>query len=534
MKKLLKYTIATAITLVILFSIAFTQKKMDSQIKDHELFFTGQIDNAPPMVVFTTMALGSFRGLVADLLWLRAASLQESKNYYEMAQLASWITKLQPRFATATAYLAWNMAYNISVTCSLWEDRWYWVWEGIRLIRDEALLYNPDDQRLYWELAVIFQQKMGNVLDNASYYYKSRLAAEMGQVLTPNPNWEMMRTMPKTKDEFMKRYPEGDDLWKDLRAEGIKDYDDLKTKFQTKGFLPNEVIAKLGNDRALKLDTAMRNIWLYEKYRLDSAIIYDLNKEYGDIDWRLPEAQAIYWASEGIRRTGRHNMQCARIIATSLQAMTVGGRVIWMKRELDQTPMLILEPNLDLIKSACRTYDWAREEANNLESFRTGKINYMKTGVLHLYNFNRRKDAEEVFEMLKETDNTVKYGSLEEFVDAELKEKLESATFKEINDIVMAYIRTALINYLNEDEEGVRNYELRAMKVWNDYQNGITGKKEKIRRGLAPYPTIRNQVVKQFLAEIEQSNPAAAATLRAKLQTQAAEREAEKAAEEKK
>ena len=259
-----------------------------------------------------------------------------------------------------------------------------------------------------------------------------------------------------------------------------------------------------------------------------------MNKKYGDIDWRLPEAQAIYWASEGLRRTGRHDMQCSRIIATSLQAMTVGGRVIWRKNELDQTPMLMMEPNLDLIKSACRTYDWAYDEANNLESFRTGKINYMKTGVLHLYNFNRRKDAVEVFEMLKKDDNTVKYGTLEEFVDKELKEKLESATFKEITDIIMAYIRSALLNYLYEDEEAARSYELRAMKVWNDYQNGITGKKEEIRRGLAPYPTIRNQVFKQFLNEIEKTDPAAAATLRAKLQTQAAEREAEKSSEEKK
>ena len=56
-------------------------------IRQHDLFFTGQINNAPPLVSFTTMALGSFRGLIADLLWLRAASLQQDKNYFEMVQL---------------------------------------------------------------------------------------------------------------------------------------------------------------------------------------------------------------------------------------------------------------------------------------------------------------------------------------------------------------------------------------------------------------------------------------------------------------
>ena len=33
---------------------------------------TAIADNAPPVVAFTTVALGSFRGLVADFLWLRS------------------------------------------------------------------------------------------------------------------------------------------------------------------------------------------------------------------------------------------------------------------------------------------------------------------------------------------------------------------------------------------------------------------------------------------------------------------------------
>ena len=105
-----KYMIALAVSAMLIFGISATQRKLDTMIRQHDLFFTGQINNAPPLVAFTTMALGSFRGLVADLLWLRATGLQEDKNYFEMVQLASWITKLQPRFAGATAYLAWNMA----------------------------------------------------------------------------------------------------------------------------------------------------------------------------------------------------------------------------------------------------------------------------------------------------------------------------------------------------------------------------------------------------------------------------------------
>ena len=110
------YFVLVLVTLVLLFGINRIENRLDSQVAEHNLRFTGQIKNAPPVVVFTTVALGSFRGLVADLLWLRAGALQEKGNYFEMVQLARWITDLQPTFSGATAYLAWNMAYNISAT----------------------------------------------------------------------------------------------------------------------------------------------------------------------------------------------------------------------------------------------------------------------------------------------------------------------------------------------------------------------------------------------------------------------------------
>ena len=110
------FTVLAAVTLVLLLGVNRFEKRLDAQVAEHKLRFTGEIRNAPPMVIFTTVALGSFRGIVADLLWLRAGALQEKGNYFEMVQLARWITDLQPTFSGATAYLAWNMAYNISVT----------------------------------------------------------------------------------------------------------------------------------------------------------------------------------------------------------------------------------------------------------------------------------------------------------------------------------------------------------------------------------------------------------------------------------
>ncbi len=73
------------------------------------------LENAPPVLAFTTVALGGFRGLISNALWMRATDLQDEDKFFEMAQLADWITKLEPHFVQVWLVQAWNMAYNISV-----------------------------------------------------------------------------------------------------------------------------------------------------------------------------------------------------------------------------------------------------------------------------------------------------------------------------------------------------------------------------------------------------------------------------------
>ena len=100
------------------------------------------LENAPPVLAFTTVALGGFRGIIANSLWIRANDLEEKGKYFEAMQLADWITKLQPRMVQVWTVQAWNMAYNISVKFTAHDDKWRWVKAGIELLRDEGLKYN--------------------------------------------------------------------------------------------------------------------------------------------------------------------------------------------------------------------------------------------------------------------------------------------------------------------------------------------------------------------------------------------------------
>src|SRR5215467_8643913 len=137
---------------VLLFSASRVQNSMNIDRARLGLTRVAPLENAPPVLAFTTVALGGFRGLISNILWIRATDLQDEDKFFEMAQLADWITKLEPHFVQVWLVQAWNMAYNISVKFKDFPDRWRWVERGLDLLRDDGLQYNKNETLIYREL----------------------------------------------------------------------------------------------------------------------------------------------------------------------------------------------------------------------------------------------------------------------------------------------------------------------------------------------------------------------------------------------
>jgi hypothetical protein len=142
------------------------------------LVYTDSAEEGTPKEVALGIAMGAFRGLFVNMLWLRAQKAKDQGNYYEAMDLAKAITKLQPRFPRVWAFHAWNMSYNISVTTNTPTERWQWVNNGIRLIREQGIPANPNDLLIHRELAWIFLHKIQGFMDDAHPFYKRTLADE--------------------------------------------------------------------------------------------------------------------------------------------------------------------------------------------------------------------------------------------------------------------------------------------------------------------------------------------------------------------
>ncbi len=139
-----------------------------------------------PGMRFVTVALGGFRGMAADLLWLRATRLQDEGRYVELAQLAEWITLMEPACPQIRTYHPWNMAYHLRAAMAGADDRWRWVLNGLRLLRDRGIPSNPAEPELYAELAWLHLHKIGGLIDGADLAYHRRWVLEMSALTGPS------------------------------------------------------------------------------------------------------------------------------------------------------------------------------------------------------------------------------------------------------------------------------------------------------------------------------------------------------------
>ena len=500
-RKYMIYIVLVLVSIVLLFLIFESEKKMDSEIKKHHLRYTGAVQGASPLVSFTTVALGSMRGIIADLLWLRSQSLQQKGDYYEMVQLARWITDLQPEFSGAAAFLAWNMAYNISVTCSFYDDRWRWVNEGLKLLRDRAIIYNPEDPVLYKELGWIFQHKIGNVLDDAQQYYKNQLANDMMLVVTQNPDWQGIADAPASDEEFLKVYPEKSSVRKAITSAGYQTLEELHHDFRAGSKVPDKLAKALGNSEEMihKMDNFLRAEYLRDKYKLDPDMILELNNKYGNLDWRLPEAQSIYWATMGLKKTpGNRSLDCERMISQALFEAFRSGRMLIIDNKEFKSVMIV--PNFDVIDSAKRVFDETIKANEDINSFVSAKNNFLKDAIVLLFNYGKFSKAREYFDMLKkENPGNNEYNiSLDDFAMKEWLMEVKDGSYKKTMDIIDGLLKRSFTYIVYGDDDAAIASEKIAKAVYAKHQTEF---KDVPRLILPAYTEIKKNVLEKLMQE---------------------------------
>lgn len=458
------------------------------------------LENAPPLVAFTTVALGAFRGIAVDLLWARASELQDQGRFVELVQLSDWITKLQPRFASIWAFHGWNLAYNVSVMLPDPADRWRWVRYGVALLRDDGLRYNPGSALLHRELAWMFHHKLGMDMDQAHMYYKRAWAEEMTAALggaRPDPELAELATAPATL-AGLTDYPGMDSLWAELRAAGIDPADPgLLTRA-----VPPPIDRRLREtDEGRRLRAYHRARRLRHEFRLEPARMLDVEEKLGArLDWRLPFAHAVYWASMGLpyARNRFEDVSLRRQIFQSLSFAFLRGRLT-----LDtERNVMVLSPAPDLLPAVRAAYDEALRQHPADATVRQSHRNFLVDAIMVSVSFGRRKTAEELFAEYIRLYGDQKSRDFGRFVGETWAGRMVDIDAPEALAAVEAALYQAEFWREMGDLQAAEGHETIAALTWHHYMADRTDPEVRERTGLPDLAAIRRRAVERLRSDL--------------------------------
>jgi hypothetical protein len=450
-------SLCLALVLLCLIGMGALNPRITASASEHQLTFTSEAAEGLPPEVAVAVAMGAFRGIAVDYLWIRANQLKQDGKFYEAIQLSDWITRLQPRFPQVWIFHAWNMAYNISVATNTDKERWQWVNAGIRLLREDGIRMNPNDMDLHRELAWIFLHKVGGNTDNVNRYYKREMARIWHIILGAPPEGvegrvEWLESIAEAPDALPEVFAASQDakriydyLTKDLQVppgmpllELVERVDASMFRYSSQTLnlferieedrrqaiellrLDEEVVEEdtvatlrdlrtdpeLQDDWALLLDHLRKRI-LVDEYNMEPLRMARYTRKYGPIDWRNPGAHALYWGQRGVERgltreasEDFDQVNSDRIVLQSIQEMRRTGNVDYNVL----TGEYILLPNLDFLATyegvllELMERDRTRKNAYNL--YRAGYFNNLRDAIRSYYAFGDKEKAQEYLSKL--------------------------------------------------------------------------------------------------------------------------------------
>lgn len=452
--------VAVVVAVVCIFGSTLLVAPINQQRIDLQIVTESRFGDAPKYALLAA-SLGTFRGLAADFLWYRAEKLKSEGKLFEANTTAQWITTLQPRFGQVWVFQSWNMAYNISVLTHTPEERWDWVNKGIKILRDEGIVYNPRNVAIYRQLGWTFFHKIGQRSDDMNRYYKSRLAEEWQELLgAPTEG----ATKAVAQDNF-KPIADAADLYFPLQTDTIKVRDPLTRLYENEpttrrlvtllreiGYEPDqECLRAIGrirmfqryadprrlagpdgpllNERAARLypltqdalyeeafdalTAFLRAKVLIEDYHMSPRRMHDLMVKFGPMDWRHPASHAIYWAATGVEMAGELKektkidvLNTDRQIIQGLQMLMVSGEVSYnpMTRRIDTVPdPRFIDAYGDAMVEANErqiTIEWAG--SGNERAFEQGHENFLLRAVLYAFLYGDREKSQGYYDQLRE------------------------------------------------------------------------------------------------------------------------------------
>ncbi len=460
----------------------------------------------PPELVFSTVLLGGFRSILLDFLWMRAVSLQEEGKYFELVQLSDWICSLEPDIPEIWVFNAWNLSYNISVEFPTPEEKWNWVYQGIKLLRDKAIVYIPDSPLIYKELSWIFFDKVSGSIDQAHAYYKNAWAIIMRDAMGRfNP--EELTKAPSLSE--LEKNPQTSDILNAFQKNGIELTDSSIWKY---GFnsQPKDLKRYKGNPGFKQIELYARSRILREQLKMEPETMLEIERKYGPLDWKAVATQALYWIEKGKKETDMQQIDYERGVYFALNHLLEWGKVNF--RKVGQDEIMLVMPDMRIADILNNYYKEILEQTpeNQSAGIQSSHRDFLKKVILLAYTINDLSTARQYYRYLREEYPGEADLSFNSFISKEFIETLKGGSVQKISSLIYGTLYQSFWYLAAGEESRYAGLQSMARLI---YQRMC----EKDKRFLEMFPDFESLANSVAGSALEQLPPALAESLRKKL-----------------
>ncbi len=411
--------------------------------------------------------LRGFRGLAADAIFLKCVNLQDEKAYEDIPVLVNWLVSLQPDFTEAVQFWSSNLAWNISAAHGDFELRWKWVKHGIALLKDSAIpAYN--DPAYHLEMARIYQMRIGEIVDRADLFFKTKLLFEMESILG---KCEMGDLSGAASDVYDMNELIGDRRFEQILQENGINEEKLYKTFRESRRIP---LSQISEPEAEVIELFLRRKLLFDITGIDATVAADVNDIYGKLDWRLADSLAVYWAHTGKMRAQeleRKTYKYERMIMRSLLRVLQNGTLFYVNEQHE----LQTSPNFEVVEYLDELFPvMLRHYEKSEKAIKTNHRNFLMTAISLFYAYGEEKRANDYFIRYRQffPEESADY-SLNKLALEVLSGAGASHDYRAVQSLISGLYRRMFEFIALGEMEKATTLDSSAKKIWNAYKVNI-------------------------------------------------------------
>ena len=258
-------------------------------------------------------------------------------------------------------------------------------------------------------------------------------------------------------------------------------------------------------------DEQQRARLLRERYKMDAEWMRTLNERYGPLDWRLPEAHSIYWASIGMHRS-KKDEDVRRLRQAIYQSMNLSyqrGQMVMTSNSVRFLPNLAIAPKVATA---------FQEQIAAAPAFLTNGVtrayrNFLRDVPYQFFIFNRVREGEQWLRFLREKfpDAVPPNTTLAEYAVSRATENVSEQNQGKMTGLVQALVTQSYFAVVDGQADQANEYMLRATELWTAYMNRIRNNQ---RIALPPIDEIKRVVRDAMLGPESDLTPEEKARLR--------------------